>query len=92
MATKDPSTKAAYPGNIMPASQISPAGWAMMNLFPLPNAVDPTGQRQYNAIYQFSRHDPHEDRILRLDYNVSPSTHATAWRWCMISTGNSGSS
>ena len=40
---KDPTNGAPYPGNIMPASQISPAGWAMMNLFPLPNAVDPTG-------------------------------------------------
>ena len=73
---KDPTTGVAFPGNIMPASRISPAGYAMMNLFPLPFTTDPTGQHQYNAIYQFSRHDPHEDRILRLDYNVSPSTQA----------------
>ena len=73
---KDPTTGKAYPGNIIPASQISPTGWAMMNLFPLPFTTDPTGQRQYNAIYQFSRHDPHEDRILRLDYNIAPKTQA----------------
>jgi len=73
---KDPTTGAAYPGNIIPASQISPAGAAMMNLFPLPFTTDATGQHQYNAIYQFSRHDPHEDRILRLDYNVAPRTQA----------------
>lgn len=73
---KDPSTGKPYPGNVIPTSQISPAGSAMLNLFPLPFTTDPTGQRQYNAIYQFSRHDPHEDRILRLDYNIEPKTQA----------------
>jgi hypothetical protein len=73
---KDPTTGAPFSGNIIPASRISPSGYAMMNLFPLPFTTDPTGQHQYNAIYQFSRHDPHEDRILRLDYNVSSSTQA----------------
>ena len=69
----DPTNrKRSFPGNIIPASRISPAGYAMLNLFPLPFTTDPTGQRQYNAIYQFSLHDPHEDRILRLDYNVEP--------------------
>ena len=73
---KDPTTGAAFPNNIIPASRISPAGYAMMNVFPMPFTTDPTGQHQYNAIYQFSRHDPHEDRILRLDYNVAPATQA----------------
>ncbi len=72
----DPSTGKAFPGNIIPANRISPAGYAMLNLFPLPFTSDPTGQRQYNAIYQFSLHDPHEDRILRVDYNVSQKTQA----------------
>jgi Carboxypeptidase regulatory-like domain len=72
----DPTTLQPYPGNVIPASRISPAGFAMLNLFPLPFATDPTGQRQYNAIYQFPLHDPHEDRILRLDYNVAPNTQA----------------
>ncbi len=72
---KNPSTGVVYPGNIMPASQISPAGYALLNMFPLPFTSDPVSH-SYNAIYQFSRHDPHEDRILRLDYNVSASTQA----------------
>ena len=73
----DPLNKQdTFPGNIIPSSRISPAGYAMMNLFPQPFTTDPTGQRQYNSIYQFSRHDPHEDRILRLDFNVAPSTQA----------------
>jgi hypothetical protein len=70
----DPTTGKSFPGNIIPTSRISPAGYAMLNLFPLPFTTDPTGQRQYNAIYQFNLHDPHEDRILRLDYNVEPKT------------------
>src|ERR1019366_862819 len=73
---KDPTTGKAYPNNIIPASLISPLGSAMMKIFPMPFTTDPTGQRQYNAIYQWSRHDPHEDRILRLDYNVAPATQA----------------
>ena len=67
---KDPASGLSYPGNRMPASQISPTGLAMLNLFPLPNATDPTGRRQYNAQYQFNRDQPHEDRILRADYNI----------------------
>ncbi|MDQ6708242.1 MAG: Plug and carboxypeptidase regulatory-like domain-containing protein, partial [Acidobacteriota bacterium] len=70
----DPATGMAFPDNKIPASRISPAGLAMLNLFPLPDprglALDPTGQRRYNfrAILPQSR--PNEDTILRVDYNV----------------------
>jgi hypothetical protein len=73
---RDPSTGSQYPGNIIPANRISPAGWAMMNLFPLPSVTDTTGQRQYNNLSQFSLQNQHEDRILRVDYNVEPKTQA----------------
>ena len=69
---RDPTTGQLFPGNRMPANRISPTGAAVMNLFPLPNSTDPTGRRQYNAQYQFNREQPHEDRILRVDYNVGP--------------------
>ncbi len=54
------STSAAgcFPGNIVPASRISPIGQAMLNLFPLPNTVDPTGARQYNFTDVLSNTDP----------------------------------
>ncbi len=71
---KDPATGAPYPGNIMPLSQTSPTGRAMMNLFPVPFTSDPTGQNQYNTQYQFNRERPHTDQILRLDYNLGPRT------------------
>jgi hypothetical protein len=72
---RDPfNNRTQFPGNIVPASRISPEGAAILNLFPLPFTTDPTGQRQYNAIYQFWRRNPREDRILRLDFNLAPKT------------------
>lgn len=76
----DPTTQKVFPGNIIPASQISPAGQAMLNLFPLPDskglALDPTGSRRYNfrAILPQSR--PNEGKILRVDYNLGSKTVA----------------
>ena len=77
---RDPSTGAAcsstvstgcYAGNKVPASRISAIGLAMLNRFPLPNTTDPTGQRQYNSIFQFTNTQPREDKILRVDYNMT---------------------
>jgi len=68
---KDPLSGAPFPGNIVPANRISPIGSAMLNLFPLPNTVDPTGQRQYNYTDVLSNTDPRTDKILRVDYNIS---------------------
>lgn len=71
----DPATGAVFPGNRIPASRINPAGLAMLNLFPQPDpqglGLDPTGQRAFNyrAILPQSR--PNEDKVLRVDYNLS---------------------
>lgn len=70
----DPATGQQFPGNKIPASMISRAGQAMLNLFPLPDprglALDSTGARRYNyrAILPQSR--PNEGKILRMDYNL----------------------
>ncbi len=72
----DPLTQTPFPGNKVPADRISPAGQAMLNLFPLPDplgfGLDLSGLRRYNfrAILPQSR--PNEDKILRVDYNLSP--------------------
>jgi hypothetical protein len=71
IVVRDPTTGIPYPGNIIPSSQISPTGQAMLNLFPLPNAVDPTGARQYNFLFTPVNANPREDKILRVDYNIS---------------------
>lgn len=65
------NTQGCFPGNKIPVSRISPIGLALLNRFPLPNASDPTGQGQYNSIFQFTNKQPREDKILRVDYNIS---------------------
>jgi hypothetical protein len=86
---KDPATGAQFPGNRIPTSRIDRTGAAMMNLFPLPNAVDPTGQRQYNAEFINPFEQPRHDRILRVDYPVS--SKATSYvRLLQDYTGNDG--
>ena len=65
------SAAGCFPGNIIPANRLSPIGQAMLNLFPLPNTTDPTGQRQYNYTDVLSNTDPRRDIILRGDYNIS---------------------
>jgi len=60
-----------FPGNKIPLNRLSPIGGAMLNLFPLPNTTDPTGQRQYNFTDVLQNTDPRRDNILRVDYNIS---------------------
>jgi hypothetical protein len=63
-----------FPGNRIPANRINSFGQAMLNIFPLPNATDPGGTRQYNYTYQNILEKPRHEEILRLDYNVRQGT------------------
>jgi hypothetical protein len=76
----DPAAGAPFPGNKIPTSRISPAGLALMNLFPLPDpaglALDPSGTRQFNSIFNLPQKKPNDDKILRVDYNLSARTTA----------------
>ena len=85
----DPTSGKPFPGNVIPANRISPQGYALLNLFPLPFTTDPSGQRQYNAIYQWTTNNPREDKILRVDYNLSPKTSMYA-RLIQDYAGNEG--
>jgi len=71
----DPTTQQPFANNIIPASRISPAGQAMLNLFPLPDsrglALDPTGQRLFNFRNILPQSRPNVGKILRVDYNLS---------------------
>src|SRR5260370_419447 len=71
----DTSTSAPFQGNKIPISRISPAGLAMLNLFPLPDplgqGLDPTGQRRYNFRAVLPQQRPLDDKNLRVDYNLS---------------------
>ena len=65
---------ACYSGNVIPASQINATAQRLLNLFPLPNAVDPTGTNQYNYTFQTVQDWPRNDQVLRMDYNIAQNT------------------
>ncbi len=46
----------------------------MLNLFPMPNATDPGGTRQYNYTYQNELEKPRHDQVARVDYNINRDT------------------
>jgi Carboxypeptidase regulatory-like domain/TonB-dependent Receptor Plug Domain len=69
---RDPSTGLPFPNNVIPSNRIDPNGQALLNLFPVPNAVDP--QRQYNYTFQSSYDHPRNDQVLRVDWNVASKT------------------
>ena len=54
----------------------------MLNLFPNPSplglALDPTGNRGYNFRYPQQQLRPLDDKILRVDYNISPKVQIYA--------------
>ena len=63
-----------FPDNLIPANRINPIGQRMLNLFPLPNATDPSGSRQYNYTYQNELEKPRNDQVARVDYNINRDT------------------
>ena len=65
---------ACFAGNRIPAGRINPTAQALLNLFPMPNASDPTGTNQYNYTFQTVQDWPRNDQVLRMDWNVGPDT------------------
>ena len=63
-----------FPDNKIPANRINAIGLRMLNLFPLPNATDPSGSRQYNYTYQNVLEKPRNDQVARVDYNINRDT------------------
>lgn len=64
-----------FAGNVIPADRINPIGRMMLNLFPMPNATDPSGTRTYNYTYQNVLDKPKNDQVARVDYNIRPGTN-----------------
>ena len=62
--------KKAFPGNIVPTSRIDPVGQAILNMFPLPNFVDPNTATRYNWNYYVAASEPYNRRTetARMDY------------------------
>ncbi len=61
----------AFPGNQVPASRFAPVGRAILDLFPLPNFVDPapTRRHQWNYISTSSGPYPRHTETARVDYS-----------------------
>lgn len=71
------NNRVPFPGNIIPANRIDRNGQSILNMFPSPNAVDPTFN--FNALIQAPITQPRRDSILRIDYNLGPKT-SFYWR------------
>jgi hypothetical protein len=67
---------ACFPGNVIPPGRIDATAQALLNLFPLPNTSDPTGGNQYNYTYQTVSDWPRNDQVVRMDWNIGPTTTA----------------
>ncbi len=65
------NNKAQFPGNIIPASRLTPLGKAILNLFPLPNFVDPNPatRAQWNYYSNLSEPYPRRTETARLDFS-----------------------
>ena len=71
ITVEDPlNGKKAFPGNIVPASRITSIGQAILNMFPLPNFVDPNLATRYNWNYYQAASEPYNRRTetARIDY------------------------
>jgi len=74
----DPQSKNAagvsqpFPGNIIPANRIDKAGQGLLNIFPMPNTVDPG--HTFNTVFQGRLSQPHHFEVLHLDWNINPKT------------------
>lgn len=72
---RDPSTGAAFPGNVIPAARINKTGQAVLNFFPLPNYTETDPALRYSRNYRSSGSGqfPRRQDLFRVDYYISQS-------------------
>ncbi|GAC1438967.1 MAG: hypothetical protein NVS1B11_35950 [Terriglobales bacterium] len=68
----DPATGNPFPGNIIPASRLSPAGQAYISPLPLPNVTDPTATN--NWVTQVEIPVDWREENVRGDINITKNT------------------
>lgn len=61
-----------FPGNVIPQDRIDKNAQGLLNVFPMPNTVDP--QHTFNNVFQATVDQPRREEILRIDWNVGPKT------------------
>lgn len=68
----DPSTRAPFPGNVIPRARIDTNGQALLKAFPEPNFPDRTISRgNYNYVFQSEQDSPKRTETLKLDAHLS---------------------
>ncbi len=68
----DPTTRAPFPGNRVPANRLDSNGVALLKAFPAPNFTDLSISRgNYNYLFPATRDNPLTTQTLKLDYNIS---------------------
>src|SRR5579885_3463621 len=69
----DPTTGKPFPGNLIPASRISPIGQAVLGFFPAPNypTADPSLIYQENYAATPSASHNRRNDVVRVDYNLT---------------------
>lgn len=64
--------KTAYPGNIVPPSQINPLGVSLLSVFPLPNFTNrAVSGGNYNFVFQETPISSIENYTYRVDFNLT---------------------
>jgi hypothetical protein len=67
-----PGTKTPYPGNVIPASQFSAYGQALLNIFPLPNFDNrAVSGGSYNFVFQEVPINNSNNYTYRVDFNLT---------------------
>jgi Carboxypeptidase regulatory-like domain/TonB-dependent Receptor Plug Domain len=76
ISIKNPTTQVAYPGNVVPTSQLNPNGLALLNTLPLPNFTNRviTGGN-YNYQIQEVLHQPKRSQLFKIDVVPNDKDH-----------------
>lgn len=74
----DPTTSAAFDGNVIPATRLYAPGRAILNFLPAPNTT--AGGDVYNYTSQIPSSYPRSETVLRGDWNINDATRLSV-RW-----------
>jgi hypothetical protein len=73
----DPVTRAAYPGNVIPAGSLYAPGLALLSRYPLPNVTQAAGTNYNLEIPRPNDKNLLQQPAIRLDYQLSPALRFT---------------
>lgn len=71
-------TRTPFAGNVIPANRLNPTSLALLNLYPLPNAVGNAVGNTSNWIGNASVGGNQNETVVHIDHNVSDKQHITA--------------